>query len=186
MIPIGLASTISEKSGEIENPIVKLLKQVARKELSDEAAAAFESVNAKLADSDAMDQHLVGLVKQHPADTDIAAAAAIFAFFQDDIVKAQKRLSHLVSTVEANPKVRAADVGLHLVAEMAATYEETIEDGHKLAKRAKRAGSRANRGSNSLSIVTEMITPKKAQRNSSFPRKDLRREAKSTERLMFI
>ena len=140
VIPVGLASTIDKESGGIENPVVDLLSQVARKELSDEAAAAYESVNAKLADADALDQHLSELMKQHPTDVDIAVAAAIFAFLRDDSETAAKRLQVLDSKLGADYEARAADINLYLVAEYARKHEETADIGARLAKYAAQSG----------------------------------------------
>ena len=144
VIPIGLASSINRKTGEIDNPIVQLLAQLARKELTDEAVAAFESVNAKLADVDAMDQHLVGLMKQHPADTDIAVAATLFAFLCDDIEKATERIEVLDSLTVTKHKSCAADVSLYLAASNGVLHQRTAKLGRRLAKRAFQSGKDMN------------------------------------------
>ena len=143
VIPIGLASTIDKELGGINNPIVELLEQVARKELS-EKATAFKSVNVKLADPEAMDQHLSGLMEQQPGNTDIAAAAAIFAFLRNDIETAATRFSSLDSISGADYESRAADVNLYLAAGFAKKHKETITIEARLAKRAAESGKKMN------------------------------------------
>ena len=144
VIPIGLTSTIDKESGEIDNPIVELLAQVARKELSAEASAAFESVNATLADVDAMDQHLSDLMKQHPTDVDIVVSAAIFAFLRVDIETAKERLEVVDSITGTDHKASASDVNLHLAAAHAMSHEATTEIGERLAIRAAESGKQMN------------------------------------------
>ena len=139
-MPLGLASTIDKETGEINNPIVELLGQVARSEWSDEVTAAFESVDTKLSDADAMDRHMVGLLERKPTDADVVAAAAIFAFLRDDIKMAKQRLEVLDSISGTDHKVRAADVNLHVVAEYALKHKETSEIGQRLAECAAQAG----------------------------------------------
>ena len=140
VIPIGLASTIDKESGEVDNPIAKLLEQVARKELSSEVAASFKAVNAKLVDADAMDLHLGNLMKQHTTDVDIAVAAAIFAFLRDDIETAAKRLQVLDSSLGADYEARAADVNLYLAAGFAKKHADTADIGARLAIRSAQSG----------------------------------------------
>ena len=139
VLPLGLASTINKESGDLRNPIVDLLGQVARGDLSDEVTAAFESVNPKLSDAEALDQHLNDLIKQRPNDTDVDAAAAIFAFLRDDIDPAKQRLQILLSVADAKQSFRAADINLYVVAEFAVKHPETVELGRRLAARAIKA-----------------------------------------------
>ena len=140
VITIGLASTVNVESGEIENPIVELLEQIALGECSEEARAAFDNVNPKLANAGAMDERLAKLMKNHPADVDVAVAATILAFLRDDIEAAEERLEVVASHAGADHKAGAADVNLYLVAEYARKHEETADIGDRLAKRAAESG----------------------------------------------
>ncbi|MEM7475534.1 MAG: hypothetical protein AAF483_11140 [Planctomycetota bacterium] len=139
VLPIGLASNINEQTGEIDNPIIELLEQVARTELSGESKKAFADVNPRLMEADVMGQHLADLMQQEPANSDIVVAASIYAFLRDDIDTAKERLKKLAVVAESNPAPRAADVNLHLVAKYAVEHNETSDLGFQLAQHAMKA-----------------------------------------------
>ncbi|MEM8671263.1 MAG: serine/threonine-protein kinase [Planctomycetota bacterium] len=144
VVPIGLTSTLDRKSGKINNPIIELLEEVARGEVSDESKTAFERVNLSLTDDEAMDQFLADLIQREPADTDVVVAATIFAFLRNDVDAAKQRLTHLASVLDDKSSYREADVNLYLAAELAVKKKETAGLGRSLAAHAIQAGQRMN------------------------------------------
>ncbi|MEL6107984.1 MAG: protein kinase [Planctomycetota bacterium] len=143
ILPIGLSSKLN-KSGAIDNPIFRVLRQVAHDDISDETMATFDRIRPELTDADVMDRHLAEMTRQQPADSDVAVAAAIFAFLRDDTETARKRLELVIALFETDSALRASDVGLCLVAELARGQHETAKYGETLFRRAANASEQMN------------------------------------------